>query len=205
MCYNGQQNITYDKWTVKQSGIKYNEIIYLKTKQNEIVDYDYTNGNLSVISTSIYYHNKQPYFYPLAYVTLYEKGCQTPILSAYSKFLQLVGNTVIKMTRNYSPGYKLRVCIKFDFKNRSPSSTGSTSNQDGTAEDIVYSIKQDNIIFEQKKQLYDTKNRTQQIIVNKEILANKTREDAKPIDCSKYVAAGTGDTTTNSNPYSAAI
>jgi len=32
MCYNGQQNITYDKWTVKQSGIKYNEIIYLKTK-----------------------------------------------------------------------------------------------------------------------------------------------------------------------------
>lgn len=58
MCTNGQQNITYDKWTVKQKGIKYSEIIYLKTKKNEIVDYDYTNGNLSVISTSVYYQNK---------------------------------------------------------------------------------------------------------------------------------------------------
>jgi len=41
--------------------------------------------------------------------------------------------------------------------------------------------------------------------VNKEVLANKTREDAKPVDCSKFVASGTGNTATNSNPYSAAI
>jgi len=58
------------------------------------------------------------------------------------------------MTRNYSEGYKLRVCIKFDFKNRNSefsSSTGSTTNEDGTAstsgEKIVYSIKMDNVIF----------------------------------------------------------
>lgn len=41
--------------------------------------------------------------------------------------------------------------------------------------------------------------------MNKEVLANKTREDAKPIDCSKYVDSGTGNTATNSNLYSVAI
>jgi hypothetical protein len=82
----------------------------------------------------------------LAYVTLYEKGCSTPLLAAYDKFIKLDGNSLIRMTRNWSPGYKLKVCIKFDFTDNSPgSSSGSSANEDGSASTsgakIVYSIK----------------------------------------------------------------
>ena len=107
----------------------------MRPKSNQIVDYDFTNGNVTNVLTSTYFRNKSPNLYPLSYVTLYEQGCKTPILAAANKLVWMDGLNTIYMKNNYEDGYKLKVCIKMEFTN-SPASafkgvSANSSSADG--------------------------------------------------------------------------
>lgn len=97
-----------------------------------MLPYD-ANGSIAVITPQIYYQNKDEFNYPLLRVTLFEEGCQQPTTQDANLYLSVEGNA-IHVQQDAVAGYKLGVCIKFEFTQRladqgggSTSSTASTS------------------------------------------------------------------------------
>lgn len=137
-CSNGQNNVTWDGFTISQSEINFSDFIYPAAKSKKLLKYD-ANGNIATVSTSTYYSNNDAYNYSMHSATFYEQGCQQPISSADNKLVYLDGIHTIKLRQDAKDGYKIRVCIKFDFYEKASSLLSNTK-------DVVYSITNDNIL-----------------------------------------------------------